>query len=59
MASGTRVSTDCNAAERYGLRLFLSTNLTKGDLLNRYGERTFDRLRHLCRVIEFRGDSLR
>lgn len=48
-----------NAAERYGRPLFLSTNLTKGDLLNRYGERTFDRLRHLCRVVEFRGDSLR
>lgn len=48
-----------NAAERYGRPLFLSTNLTKGDLLNRYGERTFDRLRHLCRVVEFCGDSLR
>ena len=48
-----------NAAERYGHPLFLSTNLTKGDLLNRYGERTFDRLRRLCRVVEFRGDSLR
>ena len=29
------------------------------DLLNSYGERTFDRLRHQCRVVEFRGDSLR
>ena len=48
-----------SAAERYSRPLFLSTNLTKGDLLNRYGERTFDRLRHLCRVVEFRGDSLR
>ncbi len=48
-----------NAAERYYRPLFISTNLTKGDLLNRYGERTFDRLRHLCRVVEFSGDSLR
>ena len=48
-----------NAAERYLRPLFLSTNLTREQLLLRYGERTFDRLTHLCRVVEFRGESLR
>lgn len=48
-----------NAAERYLRPLFLSTNLTREQLLLRYGERTFDRLTRLCRVVEFKGDSLR
>lgn len=48
-----------NAVERYLRPLFLSTNLTKEQLLLRYGERTFDRLIRLCRVVEFKGDSLR
>lgn len=48
-----------NAAERYLRPLFLSTNMTKEQLLLRYGERTFDRLTHLCRIVEFRGESLR
>ena len=48
-----------NAAERYYRPLFVSTNLTTQELLNRYGERTLDRLQHLCRIVEFRGESLR
>ncbi len=48
-----------NAAERYFRPLFVSTNLTKQELLNRYGERTLDRLQHLCRIVEFKGESLR
>lgn len=48
-----------NAAERYLRPLFLSTNLTKEQLLRRYGERTFDRLTRLCLIVEFRGESLR
>lgn len=48
-----------NAAERYLRPLFLSTNLTREQLLRRYGERTFDRLTRLCRTVEFRGESLR
>jgi DNA replication protein DnaC len=48
-----------NAAERYYRPLFVSTNLTKQELLHRYGERTLDRLGHLCRIVEFRGESLR
>lgn len=48
-----------NAAERYLRPLFLSTNLSKEQLLRRYGERTFDRLTHLCRPVKFEGESLR
>jgi DNA replication protein DnaC len=39
--------------------VFISTNLTKEQLLQRYGERTYDRLIRLCRVVEFKGPSLR
>lgn len=48
-----------NAAERYLRPLFISTNLTKEELLRRYGERTFDRLFHLCQIVKFKGESLR
>ncbi len=48
-----------NAAERHYRPLFVSTNLIKDELLNRYGERTLDRLQHLCRIVEFKGESLR
>lgn len=48
-----------NAAERYFRPIFVSTNLSKDEMLNRYGERTLDRLQHLCRIVEFRGESLR
>lgn len=48
-----------NAAERYLRPLFISTNLTKEELLGRYGERTFDRLSHLCLIVKFNGESLR
>ncbi|MFR9546223.1 MAG: ATP-binding protein [Rikenellaceae bacterium] len=48
-----------NTAERYHRPLFLTTNLSSQEILNRYGERTMDRLNHLCRVIEFNGESLR
>lgn len=48
-----------NSAERYLRPLFVTTNLTKEELLRRYGERTFDRLSRLCCVVEFSGDSLR
>lgn len=48
-----------NTAERYFRPVFVSTNLSKDEMLNRYGERTLDRLRHLCRIVEFKGESLR
>lgn len=48
-----------NAAERYLRPVFVSTNLTEEELLNRYGERTLDRLMHLCKTVRFKGESLR
>ena len=48
-----------NAAERYNRPMFITTNLTEEQILSRYGERTLDRLRHLCLTVKFVGDSLR
>lgn len=48
-----------NVAEQYHRRLFLSTNLTEQEILDRYGMRTLDRLSHLCRIVRFKGESLR
>ena len=48
-----------NMAERYHRPAFVTTNLTEEQILDRYGERTMDRLAHLCRTIHFEGDSLR
>lgn len=39
--------------------VFISTNLTKEQLLQRYGERCIDRLVRLCKVVEFKGSSFR
>jgi DNA replication protein DnaC len=46
-------------AENWIKLVFISTNLTKEQLLQRYGERSFDRLVRLCKVIEFKGCSFR
>ena len=48
-----------NAVERYHRTIFITTNLTENELLARYGERTLDRLSHLCRIVKFKGESLR
>ena len=48
-----------NAAEASTKLLFITTNLTPKQLLDRYGERTLDRIARLCKSIEFKGDSLR
>ena len=48
-----------NAAERYHRPIFISTNLTVEQIYERYGDRTMDRLTHLCRTVHFKGDSLR
>ena len=48
-----------NAAERYHRPEFITTNLTEQQILNRYGERTLDRILHLCRTVKFKGESLR
>lgn len=48
-----------NAAERYNRPMFITTNLTEEQILARYGERTLDRLAHLCKTVRFSGESLR
>ena len=48
-----------NAAERYFRPMFVSTNLSKDEMLNRYGERTLARTKPLCPIVESRGESLR
>lgn len=45
-------------ADKHGLILIVSSNLSR-DELERYGERTFDRIRSGLKRIELRGKSLR
>ena len=47
------------AAERYNRPMFITTNLPEEQILARYGERTLDRLGHLCKTVKFTGESLR
>ncbi len=46
-------------AERLGEMLILTTNLSEKELINKYGNRTVDRLKFLTRKVIFSGDSLR
>ena len=48
-----------DAAEARIAPLFISTNLNSSEILARYGERTFDRIFRLCKVVKFTGESLR
>lgn len=48
-----------DAAEKDGKLLIITSNLTRDELLQRYGERTFDRLVKLVRRVLFTGKSLR
>jgi DNA replication protein DnaC len=48
-----------DAAESRMKLVFLSTNLTPEMMLERYGERTMERVLRLCRLVKFTGDSLR
>lgn len=48
-----------DAAEKRGMLLLLTTNLTTSELQNKYGIRVIDRLRKLTKVIHFKGCSLR
>lgn len=45
-------------ADKHGRLLIVSSNLSR-DELERYGERTFDRIRSVLKRIELRGKSLR
>lgn len=48
-----------NEAEARLKLVFISTNLTIEELIDRYGERSADRLIRLCKIIKFEGSSLR
>lgn len=48
-----------NVAEMKLNPVFVSTNLTSAQLLDRYDARTIERLVRLCRTVEFQGESLR
>lgn len=46
-------------AERHFKPVFLSTNLTGQQIVERYGKRTMDRIVRLCRIVKFKGSSFR
>jgi len=48
-----------NHAEHKSKLLFLTSNLTEKELINRYGLRTLDRIKRLCKIVIFTGKSLR
>lgn len=48
-----------NEAEAKLKLVFISTNLTIDELIDRYGVRSVDRLIRLCKIIKFEGESLR
>lgn len=48
-----------DAAEKEGKLLLLTTNLSPDELHEKYGERTFDRLRAITRMVVFNGESMR
>ncbi len=49
----------CDAAERKGKLLVLTSNLTIDEIKERYGERVVDRLRAITKPVVFTGKSLR
>ena len=53
------VSYAINDAEHYLKPLFLTSNLTRDELIQRYGIRTYDRIKRLCKIVIFTGKSLR
>lgn len=48
-----------DAMERRGGLLMFSTNLSRAELVVKYGERTVDRLFALCALVDFKGESFR
>lgn len=49
----------CDAAEKQGKLLIVTTNLTPSQLAEKYGERTVDRLRGITKIVPFKGASKR
>ena len=48
-----------NKAEQDLDILVITSNLTPDQFLQRYGDRSMDRIRRLCKAVEFKGESLR
>jgi len=53
------VSYAINDAEHYLKPLFLTSNLTEGEMIKRYGIHMYDRIKRLCKIVIFTGKSLR
>ncbi len=53
------VSYAINDAEHFLKPLFLTSNLTKDELVQRYGIKIYDRIKRLCKIVIFTGKSLR
>ena len=49
----------CDAAEKQGKLLIVTTNLSLSELREKYGERTIDRLKAITKPVLFQGESLR
>jgi len=45
--------------QRYNSKLYLSTNLDKKQIAERYGERVWSRIRAMCTIIEFTAEDYR
>lgn len=48
-----------NDAENRLKPVFFSTNLTGMQIIERYGNRTMDRIVRLCKIVKFQGESFR
>ena len=48
-----------NIAEQDLNILIIASNMTPDQFLQRYGDRSMDRIRGLCKSVEFKGESLR
>lgn len=48
-----------DATEKYGKLLFITSNLGANELIEKYGNRTFDRMLAVTKRIEFSGKSFR
>lgn len=48
-----------DSVEKYSKLVIVSTNLSKGAIIEKYGERTYDRIIATTRRVEFKGKSLR
>ena len=46
-------------AEKFGKLLIVSTNLSSKQIVEKYGQRTFDRIFAICHPVAFTGSSMR